>query len=64
MTLHLPRKGMETSEVGLKLFLPLPLVDITSSPQGDGNSTTILSGEISTIVDITSSPQGDGNFFT
>ena len=40
------------------------IVDITSSPQGDGNksnSTLIL---FLVTVDITSSPQGDGNIHT
>ena len=36
-------------------------VDITSSPQGDGNFLTLLLTTERTAVDITSSPQGDGN---
>ena len=85
LTLHLPRKGMETYHSdhanhnldswhyifparGWKLFFRNFIifwgnrVDITSSPQGDGNSclASVISNSIS-AVDITSSPQGDGN---
>ena len=39
-------------------------VDITSSPQGDGNmEAETEANEPTRLVDITSSPQGDGNFW-
>ena len=38
-------------------------VDITSSPQGDGNNILPLWIGIELFVDITSSPQGDGNLY-
>ena len=39
LTLHLPRKGMETFIAFLSVMKgTLFSVDITSSPQGDGNS--------------------------
>ena len=62
LTLHLPRKGMETRN-SLKKPLASSTVDITSSPQGDGNFQLSQPLMRSPCVDITSSPQGDGNFW-
>ena len=52
---------METLILVVVLVL-VTLVDITSSPQGDGNEKREEKAIIKELkVDITSSPQGDGN---
>ena len=45
LTLHLPRKGMETTSLKeAAAWFDALLVDITSSPQGDGNSSLNFQG--------------------
>ena len=54
---------METSIQAIQT-LHYFFVDITSSPQGDGNAHEKGMGSSEATVDITSSPQGDGNDHT